>query len=173
MPARDKSHVQDAKIDGVEAVVAEWASVRPDLDFSPITIFARVYLAGRLVERFYASSVAPHGLAPGDFFVLCELRRTGPPWRLTPSALFKSLVRSSGGMTKQLDKLAHEGLIARVPDEDDRRSLLVELTEKGLDLVDQALTEHMANEKAVLANLNASQTKAVAQALQVMIDRLI
>jgi DNA-binding MarR family transcriptional regulator len=159
--------------DGVEAVVAEWATVRPDLDFSPITVFARVYLAGRLVERFYATSVAPHGLASGDFFVLCELRRVGPPWRLTPSALFKSLVRSSGGMTKQLDKLASDGLIARVPDEIDRRSLLVELTDKGLALVDQALTDHMANEKAILAKLNAAQTKSFAKALQVMIDQLI
>ena len=173
MPARDKSHFRDTKLGGVEAVVAEWATVRPDLDFSPITVFARVYLAGRLVERFYASSVAPHGLAPGDFFVLCELRRAGPPWRLTPSALFKSLVRSSGGMTKQLDKLANEGLISRVADEDDRRSILVELTGKGLTLVDQALTDHMTNEKAVLAKLNVSQTKALAKALQVMIDHLI
>jgi DNA-binding MarR family transcriptional regulator len=90
-----------------------------------------------------------------------------------PSALFKTLVRSSGGMTKQLDKLSSQGLIVRVPDEEDRRSLLVELTEKGLTLVDRALTDHMANEKAVLAKLNAAQTRSLAKALQIMIDQLV
>lgn len=172
MPARNKLLSSRPLNDGVEAVVAEWAAVRPDLDFSPITVFARVYLAGRLVERFYTTSVAPYGLASGDFFVLCELRRVGPPWRLTPSALFKTLVRSSGGMTKQLDKLASEGLIVRVPDESDRRSLLVELTPKGLELVDQALTDHMANEKAILAKLKPAEAKSLVSALQVMIDQL-
>jgi DNA-binding MarR family transcriptional regulator len=160
-------------VETVEGVVAQWAAVRPDLDFSPITVFARLYLAGRLVERFYARSVAPHGVAPGDFFVLCELRRAGPPWRLTPSALFKTLVRSSGGMTKQLDKLTAEGLITRVPDESDRRSLLVELTPKGLELVDLALTDHMANEKAILATLDPVGTRTLAKSLQNMIDQLV
>jgi DNA-binding MarR family transcriptional regulator len=160
-------------VETVEGVVAQWAAVRPDLDFSPITVFARLYLAGRLVERFYAKSVAPHGVAPGDFFVLCELRRAGPPWRLTPSALFKTLVRSSGGMTKQLDKLSAEGLITRVPDEADRRSLLVELTPRGLELVDRALTDHMANEKAILATLDPAETRTLAKSLQDMIDQLV
>jgi DNA-binding MarR family transcriptional regulator len=160
-------------VETVEGVVAQWAAVRPDLDFSPITVFARLYLAGRLVERFYAKSVAPHGVAPGDFFVLCELRRAGPPWRLTPSALFKTLVRSSGGMTKQLDKLSAEGLITRVPDEADRRSLLVELTPRGLELVDRALTDHMANEKAILATLDPTETRTLAKSLQDMIDQLV
>lgn len=63
--------------------------------------------------------------------------------------------------------------IVWIVDDDDRRSLLVELTDEGLDLVDQALTDHMANEKAVLAKLNASQTKPVATASQVMLDQLI
>ncbi|MFZ1741246.1 MAG: hypothetical protein WAT93_00230 [Pontixanthobacter sp.] len=42
-----------------------------------------------------------------------------------------------------------------------------------LTLVDHALTDHMANEKSVLAKLNPAQTKSLAKALQVMIDQLI
>jgi hypothetical protein len=47
------------------------------------------------------------------------------------------------------------------------------LAKKGLTLVDQALADHMANEKAVLAKLNAAQIKSLAKGLQVVIDQLI
>ena len=156
----------------MERVVSEWKSVRPDLDFSPITVFARLYLAGRLAERFYEASVAPYGLSSPDFFVLCELRRAGPPWRLSPTDLFRTLIRSSGGMTKQLDKLAADGLITRLADARDRRKLLVELTPRGLDLVDRALTHHIANEEAVLAGLSRAQLADLVVSLQTVIDRL-
>ena len=156
----------------MERVVSEWKSVRPDLDFSPITVFARIYLAGRLVERFYEASVAPYGLSSPDFFILCELRRAGAPWRLSPTDLFRTLVRSSGGMTKQLDKLSAEGLIVRLADERDRRRLLVELTPRGMDLVDRALTDHIANEEAVLGNLSKAQLSQLVVSLQSVIDRL-
>ena len=159
--------------DEVDEVVTAWARERDDLALEPMHIWSRIDRLAGILAGHRKRAFSAHAIEGWEFDVLAALRRAGAPWRLTPSALFKSLVRSSGGMTKQLDKLANEGLIARVPDDDDRRSLLVELTEKGLTLVDHALTDHMANEKSVLAKLNPAQTKSLAKALQVMIDQLI
>ena len=75
-------------------------------------------------------------------------------------------------MTKQLDKLSAEGLIVRLADERDRRRLLVELTPRGMDLVDRALTDHIANEEAVLGNLSKAQLSQLVVSLQSVIDRL-
>jgi DNA-binding MarR family transcriptional regulator len=41
-------------------------------------------------------------------------------------------------MTSRLDRLETEGLVARLPDPDDRRGIVVELTEKGRQAWDTA-----------------------------------
>ena len=58
----------------------------------------------------------PHGLTGGDFVVLAALRRSGKPYQLTPTALTRSMMVSSGGTTKRLDRLEARGLIRRDPD---------------------------------------------------------
>lgn len=52
--------------------------------------------AGRSFERDVERSLSLHGLKESEFVVLAALRRTGPPYALTPTDLFKSLLITSG-----------------------------------------------------------------------------
>ncbi len=153
----------------ISRVLDEWARERPDLDMTPITVFSLLYISGRRIERFYEASVAPFGFSAADFFLLCELRRQGPPYRLAPTALFRAMVRTSGGMTKQLDNLQSLGLIRRIANPNDRRSLLVELTRKGEKQIDRALEAHIANETRVLEGISVTDRERLAQ----LLDRII
>ena len=144
---------KDKNKDIFDMVIAEWERERPDLDVSPLGIIGRVRLAGQLIEKFYEISVAPYGIRPADFFILSELRRAGKPFSLTPGDLSNLLVRSTGGITRQLDQLEGVGLIERERDDEDRRSIKVKLTREGLKLIDRALTGHFEFEQQLIEKL--------------------
>ena len=117
--------------DDIDRILAQWAAERPDLNTEAIGVFGRIFrlskLAGDATERAYAT----FGIARADFDVIATLRRSGSPFQLSPGALAASMMLSSGGTTARLDRLEKTGLVARSPDPDDRRGILVRLTEKS------------------------------------------
>jgi DNA-binding MarR family transcriptional regulator len=151
--------------DHVSHVIEQWARVRPDLDTAPIGVIARLGRASAYVDAGIGANLAEFGLTRNSWDVLASLRRTGPPHRLSPTALYQSLMRSSGAMTHRLTELEQAGLVKRVPDPEDGRGMLVELTRKGLGLVDRAAPAHLATERALLAALNDDEQAALAALL--------
>ena len=89
--------------------------------------------------------------------MLAALVRSGAPHRLKPSELVTALVLSSGAMTNRIDRVEAAGLVERLPDPDDRRGTLVALTEKGEQVVDEAVVAHLANEERLLTELSAAE----------------
>jgi DNA-binding MarR family transcriptional regulator len=85
---------------------------------------------------------------------------------MNPTKLFGSVILSSGAMTNRLDGLEGMGLIERLPDPTDRRGRLVALTDKGRELVDTAVTDHLANEERLLSALNAEEREQLAGLLR-------
>src|SRR5919204_4705285 len=71
------------------------------------------------------------GLGLGEWKVLTTLRLSGPPHRRSAGALAKRTELSSGAMTNRLDRMEQAGLVKRVPDPNDRRGVLVELTKES------------------------------------------
>jgi len=145
-------------MDRVELAVEQWRRERPDLELVPMEIVARLTTAAALVVR---QRLVPyferHGLQTGEFDVIATLRRSGAPYRLTPTALYESAMMSSGGMTARIDRLEHAGLVERRPNPKDRRGTLVGLTKKGLDLVNALVSGHVDNEREAIASLTADE----------------
>ncbi|POB67181.1 MarR family transcriptional regulator, partial [Vibrio vulnificus] len=102
-----------------------------------------------------------YDLKMGEFDVVATLRRSGAPYRLTPSELLGSLMLTSGAMTNRLDKLEQKGLILRQHSKEDRRSVTVELTEHGLVTVNKLIEEHVAIQHALLKNISKPQKQAL------------
>jgi len=164
---------QQSSADGqTDLVVEQWRSARPDLDPSPIRVFASIAITGRLVEEFYEVSAARHDVSGADFFLLSELRRRGEPFECTPGELGNVLVRSTGGMTKQLDRIAVAGYLERVPNPEDRRSSLVRLTPRGRKLVDAALEDHLHSEASILDRFSAAETEELVRMARALGSRL-
>jgi len=131
--------------------------VRPDLDTAPLGLVARLGRAAAFVDAGVNAGLARFGLTRESWDVLASLRRAGPPFQLSPTDLYIGLMRSSGAMTHRLAQLESEGLIRRVTDPTDRRSLLVRLTRKGVALVDRVAAQHLDNERHLLASLSSAQ----------------
>ncbi|ESX22972.1 MULTISPECIES: MarR family transcriptional regulator [unclassified Mesorhizobium] len=158
-------------MDRAAKAVEQWKRERPDLEVSPMLVLGRLNEASSLIARErLAPLFARFGLQAGEFDVLATLRRSGQPYALTPTALYEATMVTSGAMTNRLDRLEKAGLILRGPHPNDRRGIVVQLTEKGLALIDEAVTAHVANEHEILAGLTGTERGALAQLLGKLID---
>lgn len=158
--------MQERDPDHVARILEQWARERPDLDTSPIGVIGRMHrladaLAGELRTVF-----EEHGLTSTDFDVLASLRRSGAPYSLTPGELGASTMLTSGAVTKRVDVLVARGLVTRSVREEDARGRRITLTATGLELIDRAVTAHIANEHRLLAGLSDLERTRLAHLLQ-------
>ncbi|MFI1656337.1 MarR family winged helix-turn-helix transcriptional regulator [Streptomyces sp. NPDC020472] len=156
--------------DAVDAIADQWAAVRPDLDTVPMAVFGRIYRLSDAMRGKVDKAYAPYGMALGEFDVLATLRRSGAPYTLSPRQLSATLMITTGGMTGRLDKLEKAGLLTRSPDPNDRRGLRVTLSERGRELVDQAVEAGLAEQRAAL---EAALTKEERDQLTGLLRKLL
>ncbi|WP_459643137.1 MarR family winged helix-turn-helix transcriptional regulator [Kineococcus sp. NUM-3379] len=142
----------------------------PDLDVSPMAVVGRLSRAARAVEVALRRNFTEHGLDQASFDVLATLRRSGPPYRLTPGQLGRSAMVTSGAVTQRLDRLEAEGLVRRSPSASDRRVVEVELTDTGRAVLDRVLPAHLAVEQRLLAGLDADQRRVVVDGLRLLLS---
>ncbi len=155
--------------DPVDKILAQWAKERPDLDVSPMGLIGRTTRLASHFRKAIGKTFAEFDLQLGEFDVLATLRRSGDPYRLSPTELFKSMMVSSGTMTNRIDRLEKAELVKRIPDPSDRRGTLIHLTDKGFNLIDHAVTAHVANEHRILDALDASEKETLSQLLRKLI----
>ncbi|MFI9769394.1 MarR family winged helix-turn-helix transcriptional regulator [Streptomyces sp. NPDC052415] len=156
--------------DAVDAIIGQWAAVRPDLDTAAMEVFGRISRLARTMGDRMEKAYARFGISRGEFDVLATLRRSGKPYTLSPRQLSATLMLTTGGMTGRLDKLERAGLLRRSPDPHDRRGLQVTLTEEGLSLVDRAVGAGLALQTEALSTLNAEQAGQLADLLRELLD---
>jgi DNA-binding MarR family transcriptional regulator len=154
--------------DGVDAIIEAWERERPELDHSPIGIVGRISRLARELEARLEVVYREHGLEPGWHDVLATLRRSPPSYRLRVTDFSGTLMLTSSGTTKRLDRLEQAGLVAREPDPDDRRGTLIVLTAAGRKLIDSVTEAHLANERRLLAALSGDEQRQLADLLRAL-----
>lgn len=152
--------------DSVDAILADWARERPDLDFAPVGVVTRMgrvrsHLDGALAKLFSA-----YDLSAADFQVIVTLRRYGAPYRVPQSRLMTELALTSGTVSVRVDRLVRAGVVTRTPDPDDGRGSLVTLTPYGLALFDEVAPRHLAHEDRLLSALDAQERGQLADLLR-------
>jgi DNA-binding MarR family transcriptional regulator len=152
--------------DAVDQILAQWARERPDLDCSPMGVVGRISQLQREVFLAQRATFARHGLDVPSFDVLAALRRAGPPYQLTPTALMRTALVTSGAITQRLDRLEEKGLITRERSEADGRAVVVTLTEAGRASLDATLPDHLETERRLLAGLSGDDLDALAGLLR-------
>lgn len=152
--------------DEVDGLLAAWQRERPDLDVAPLAVLSRVSRLARHLDRARRTAIAEHGLEVFEFDVLAALRRSGPPYELSPGQLLHQTLVGSGTMTNRLDRLETRGLVRRRPDPEDRRGVRVRLTERGQELVDAAVADLLARESMLLAMLPERDRDQLARLLR-------
>src|ERR1700722_5085300 len=158
--------------DHVDRVVEQWRTERPDYDLAPVEIIGR---AGRIMEHFEGALEAKFEefqISRASFDVLAALRRSGKPYKLTQRDLMRSLFRTSGSMSLRIDALQKQGLVKRSPDSEDRRSVFVTLTARGVDLLETVIPAHLDNESSLVAALSRTERTELIGLLRKWLVRL-
>lgn len=151
--------------DAVDRITSQWNAVRPDVDVSPINVIGRVSRLSRLVDRRLAQNFARHGIESWMYDVLATLRRSGEPYELTAGDLVRQTMVTTGAITNRIDRLEQRGLVERAST-DDRRKVIVRLTNQGLDVVEAVVVGHMDTEREILAALSPRQQTDLARMLR-------
>jgi DNA-binding MarR family transcriptional regulator len=165
----ERASAQQPLRDEVDELVAQWQAERPDLDTEPLQVLSRVSRLARHLDRARTAAFASHGLQVWEFDVLSALRRQGPPYQLSPGALLRATLVTSGTMTNRIDRLADAGLVRRNPDPLDKRGVLVTLTARGRAVVDAALADLLRSERELLTGLDHAQRRELAGLLRILL----
>jgi DNA-binding MarR family transcriptional regulator len=100
-------------------------------------VFQLIELADKRLKRIQRETIRGADLTPPQFFVLTLLwEKDGRPFKEIAAAGHSSRAT----MTGIVDTLERKDLVTREPNPDDRRSLLVKLTEKGWSLQESTPT---------------------------------
>jgi len=153
-------------LDHVARIQQQWAAERPDLDPSPQGIIGRLHRLAIFLREEVCAVYAQHGLTEAEFDVLATLRRSGKPFSLAPSELADQTMVTSGATTKRLDRLVSAGYVSRHSDEGDQRRRRICLTRLGKTKIDEVMTDHLANEARLIAQLSSTEQTALEGALK-------
>jgi DNA-binding MarR family transcriptional regulator len=130
------------------------------------TLFTQLARAGLHLEALQVECLEPVGLTFTEYSVLRVLG-SGP---MSPSRLADAVVRTTGGMTKLLDRLSRRNLVERVPDPADGRGVLVRLTPDGHELSAKASASYSVGRDRILRRLGAADRKAIDVALSRLVE---
>lgn len=144
-------------MDAVDKILAQWNRERPDLDVGPMGLLGRLGRLRSHISREIEAEFARYGLNASSFDVLATLRRSGAPYRLSPSELLETMMITSGTMTNRIDQLEKAGMVERLDNPEDRRGIIIALTDKGFEVVENAVTGHVANQHRLVSVLTEEE----------------
>ena len=155
--------------DAFDDILSQWSKERPELDTAPLGVVIRVMALYRSFLREATRALEPLGLELWEYDVLSALRRQGRPFALPATGLARETGLSAGAMTNRIDRLAERGLVQRHPDYNDRRSVIVRLTRKGREIIDEAIQYRLEAASESLRDLEPRQLKQLADLLRMVV----
>lgn len=155
--------------DLVERALTEWHREWPTLDFTPVSVIARLMRVVTLVEPQLEGTLREFGLNRASFDTLTALRRSGHPYRLSARQLAASCMRTSATLTTRIARLAEAGMVTREPDPGDARSVLITLTDRGRRVIDAAAPKYLAAEADLLVGLSDQECHQLGQLLRMLL----
>jgi DNA-binding MarR family transcriptional regulator len=145
--------------DHVDSFLEEISQDLPaDLDLTVEGIVDRISGINRRIKWMHEETLDQLGITMSDWHVLTSLHWAGEPYRRKAGKLARHAELTSGAMTSRLDALEKEGLVRRLRDPGDRRSVLVELTAKGRKTHEQGMGIQ-AQKEALLAEALTDREK--------------
>jgi len=159
-------------MDDIDKIRAQWAAERPDIDTAPMALIGRLLRVASHLSREMEKTFAEHGLTGASFDVLATLLRSGPPYALSPGQLLATMMITSGTMTNRIDQLEKAGLVERTQNDEDKRSVIIALTEKGRKIIDEAVTQHVATQARLISVLITEEQAMLNDVLKNYLSKL-
>jgi DNA-binding MarR family transcriptional regulator len=154
------------KKDRIDELQQDWGEQRPDLDSDALGVVLRIQALAKILGDMTAQSLDDFDLQWWQYDVLAALRRQGAPFIMSATELSEAVMLTSGAMTNRLDRLEADGFLRRLKDAEDRRKVLVQLSETGRELIDSAAKARFQSASEALENLRAGQRDELSDLLR-------
>jgi DNA-binding MarR family transcriptional regulator len=124
------------------------------VDMSGVEALAALRLAGKVLHHLHERWADKHGLSEGRLAVMFRLFRCGA----TPLGdLAEDLDTTPRNVTGLVDHLERDGLVERVPDPEDRRSVHARLTEAGRTRIQAIWKEGLEHQSEMVAGISKEE----------------
>jgi len=150
----------------IDRLRLEWNAEDPALDTSAMDIVGRIINLGNRWSGEANTAVKPFGLKYTEFDIIATLRRSGPPYELTPTQLCDSVLLTSGAMTTALNRVERLGLIEREESQIDKRVKIARLTKKGKDLARRAAKKRFELAAEQISDISQSDVRELTALLK-------
>src|SRR5450432_4551201 len=164
-------NIPDSQFDKLEANLAALAKRMPDLPLTEILLCRLMLHMGREMAALFEQQIRPFGLAEAEFRVLTTLF-SQPDGVAHPSDLCSRAAQSPANMSRICDALVSRDLITRVLSAQDRRRMVLRITEQGEDLVRQLLPKMFGSLRGMLAEFSAAEQKDLISQLKRLMSKL-
>jgi len=155
--------------DIIDELQSDWIRQRPDLDPEPMGVVLRIQALAKILGDQTAEKLLNFDLQWWQYDVLSTLRRQGEPFIMAATELAEKSMLTSGAMTNRIDRLENEQLVRRIKDDNDLRKVLVQLTKKGLKLIEGATEARFESAMEALEGLNRKQRESLSDLLRLVL----
>ena len=170
-----KRHAPTSQVeeDAVDRIAKGWSGQVPDFDPGPLQVFGRLNRVARLLDNNLRAFFQEHGLGIADYDLMAALFRVGPPYMAKPSSLARSSLLTSAGITLRVDRMVKTGMVERIRDLNDRRSVYVQLTDQGLELVSRVALLNRERQRRMLDSLTSADAAVLEDVFRKLERRLL
>jgi DNA-binding MarR family transcriptional regulator len=162
--------IPSAYKDVIDELQVDWTEQRPDLNSESMGVVLRIQTLAKIFSDQTAARLGEFGLQWWQYDVLSALRRQGEPFVMAATELADSTMLTSGAMTNRIDRLEEKKLVRRLKDEQDGRRVLVQLTHRGLALIDDTTEARFEAAIEALKCLNKKQREALDDLLRLVLS---
>ncbi len=152
----EESRSPDSQIDKLEVNLRALSERMPDLPFNQILLCRLLMNLGREVAASFEQQIRPFGVSEAEFRVLTTLF-SQPEGVSHPSDLCARAAQSPANMSRIADALVSRNLITRVLSVQDRRRMVLRITEEGEELVRRLLPTLFGSLRGMLAEFSETE----------------
>jgi len=137
-----------------------------------IGVITRIWWAAKLFGDERRRTLHRLGIDMATLDLLSTLRRSGPPYRMSPSELATACLVSRGAITQRVTRAAKAGLVTRTVSASGYHARAITLTDAGHTLVEAAVTGLLEYEQRLLDGLSAGRRRDLADLLRDLLATL-
>ncbi|MER6987487.1 MarR family transcriptional regulator [Saccharopolyspora hirsuta] len=158
--------------DAVDGIVEQWARERPDMAVDAIGVIARILRIAKLITDERRRVLAELGIDSATLDLLATLRRAGAPYRLTPAEIAENCLVSGGAITQRVTRAEDAGLVRTQRSASGKRTVAVELTEHGHQVIEHDIEVLIGRERQLIAGLPADDRRQLEGLLRELLGRM-
>ncbi|MEW9551838.1 MarR family winged helix-turn-helix transcriptional regulator [Nonomuraea sp. NPDC050783] len=162
----------DQPRDRADAIQDAWRRELPGVPVESIGIITRIWWAAKVFGDERRRLLTRLGVDVATLDLLSTLRRSGPPYRMSPGELAEACMVTRGAITQRVERAVRAGLVERSTAGSGYHARAVTLTGAGNALLDRVVADLLTTEDRLVGHLTPERRAQLADLLRELLSGL-